>query len=677
MLVEAAKGSEFLKRHRLTGRNPRWANAVAEINQFSAGQFPTNPSVTIVVPVFGQLAYTLNCIHSLLPDIEAGNVELIVADDGSPDNSVKWLKQLKGVTLLETTKNQGFLKNCNVAVEAARGEYIVLLNNDTRVVPGWLDGLIATFKNNTEAGLVGAKLFYPDGSLQEAGGIVWKDGSAWNYGRGDDPNRPRYCHMREVDYVSGCAIALRRTLWNELGGFDIRFAPAYYEDTDLAFRVRQKGLKVLFQPLSRVIHYEGKTSGTDLTTGIKAYQVTNGETFRRLWARELEAHRDNGEEPWLERNRSFKRCVLVLDTVTPTPNQDAGSAATVSLLKAYQNLGFHVVFVPEDNFLYDKAYTSELQANGVECLYAPYETSLTDIIERYGAYLSVVQLIRPGTAARAWALVKSLLPSVPLFYLNADLHFLRLERQALLHRDERLMDEARQMKTLELDLLNKMDVTFVHSTAEKTLLNSLNSSAFVDVMPLVASVVDAPSPFTHRRDVMFLGGFNHPPNVDAADWLVSKIWPTVKSQMPGARLLIVGPNPPEQLTSISGDDVIVTGHVEDLESCFQTVRVFIAPLRFGAGAKGKIVTALAQGIPVIATSIAVEGMGLTAGLDVEVADDAEGLSEKLLQAYNSTAKQWERRSQNGQRIILERHSHSEVVKVLSRALKLRVQGVRR
>ena len=143
-------------------------------------------------------------------------------------------------------------------------------SNDTVPQPGWLDALLATFDAHPDAGLVGANLLYPDGRLQEAGGVVFADGSGWNYGRFDDPANCRYAYLRDADYVSGAAIAIPRALFQRLGGFDSRYAPAYYEDTDLAFAVRAAGLRVLVQPASVVVHDEGTTSGTDVNTGPKA-----------------------------------------------------------------------------------------------------------------------------------------------------------------------------------------------------------------------------------------------------------------------------------------------------------------------------------------------------------------------------------------------------------------------
>ncbi len=204
----------------------------------------SNPEVSIVIPVYNKWAYTAACLRSLAETSCAAGFEVIVVDDQSTDETAQRLPAVNGLVHLRNEQNLGFVGSCNRGAEQARGRYIVMLNNDTQVLDGWLDALLETFERYPDTGLAGARLVYPDGSLQEAGGIVFRDGSGWNYGRDDDPDRPDYQFVREVDYCSGACIMLPTGLFRELGGFDSHYAPAYYEDTDLAFRVRARGLKV-------------------------------------------------------------------------------------------------------------------------------------------------------------------------------------------------------------------------------------------------------------------------------------------------------------------------------------------------------------------------------------------------------------------------------------------------
>ena len=302
------------------------------------------PLVSILIPTYGQVDYTLRCLASIAAAPLRASIEVIVAEDASGDPAIARLREVQGITLRENPANLGFLRSCNAAAAVARGRFLLFLNNDTEVLPGAIDALADLALARPEAGLVGARLVYPDGRLQEAGGIVWQDASAWNYGRFQDPRRPEFNYVREVDYCSGAAILVRRDVFEQLGGFDEAFVPAYYEDTDLAFRIRAVGLKTLYQPAAVVVHHEGISHGTDTESGIKAHQVANAAVMAERWRSVLLAgHYPNGEQVMRARDRAHDRpVVLVIDDKVLEPDRDAGSRSTFEHVRALLREGWVV-----------------------------------------------------------------------------------------------------------------------------------------------------------------------------------------------------------------------------------------------------------------------------------------------------------------------------------------------
>ncbi len=311
--------------------------------------------VSVIVPTFGEVGYTLRCLASVARNLPEVAIEVIVVDDASPDPEVERLARVRGIRLVANKANLGFLRSCNAAARLARGEFLFFLNNDTQVLPDWLDPMVALMRARADAGAVGCKLLFPDGRLQEAGAIVWDNATGQTYGRGGDPDKPTYNYVREVDYVSGAALLVRAELFGRLGGFDETFAPAYCEDSDLAFRIRQAGLRVLYQPRSRIVHFESATNGTDPTRGIKHFNEVNQPKLLERWSRELAAEHYPPDTHLLracERGRN-RRMVLVI----------AGEAAPADLLRSFAEAGLVVKFGSLDS-----ADVAMLQDLGVEVL---------------------------------------------------------------------------------------------------------------------------------------------------------------------------------------------------------------------------------------------------------------------------------------------------------------------
>ncbi len=268
------------------------------------------PSVSIIVPVFNKWPITRGCLEAIWATVPREyDIEVIVSDDASTDDTALALASMRmtepRLNVLRNESNCGFVESCNRAAAAATGDILLFLNNDTVPLPGWLEPLVRTFTQFPDVGAVGGKLLSPDGSLQEAGGIVFADGSACHFGRGEaNAMKHLFDYVRQVDYVSGALLATPRKLFADLGGFDPDFAPGYYEDTDYCFRLREQGYGIYYQPEAVVVHLEGATAGTDHATGMKRYQEINRKRFRVRHAAALREQRPRpdsiGADSWAE-----------------------------------------------------------------------------------------------------------------------------------------------------------------------------------------------------------------------------------------------------------------------------------------------------------------------------------------------------------------------------------------
>lgn len=607
--------------------------------------YQEKPLVSIVIPVYNQIEYTFACLKSIRDNTEGTSYEIILADDVSNDGTKVISMYVKGINVVRNTENMGFLRNCNHAAKEARGRYLLFLNNDTQVTEGWLSSLVELIESDEGIGMVGSKLIYPNRVLQEAGGIIWQDGSGWNFGRNDDCEKAKYNYVREVDYISGASIMLSVKLWQEIGGFDERFAPAYCEDSDLAFEVRKRGYRVMYQPKSVVIHFEGVSNGTDVnsSTGLKKYQIENTEKLKRKWKEEMDCLQKPGLNPnnLLCRDRlRGRKVILVIDHYVPEFDQDAGSRTTFQYLKMFVRKGYLVKFLG-DNFYNKEPYTSLLEQMGIEVLYGQdYQETIFDWILENQNNIDMVYANRPNITIKYIDFIKEH-TDIKVIYYGHDLHFLRERREYEVTGDIKHKEEADYWQYTELEIMRKASVSYYPSYVEEEAIHEIDPS--IPVKAITAYTFDnflenIPTEFDKREGLLFVGGFGHRPNVDAVLWFVKEIYPHIreKREIP---FYIVGSHAPEEVKTLEGNGVIVKGFVsdEELAELYTTCRMAVVPLRYGAGIKGKVIEAIYYGMPVVTTYTGAEGIEHAENI-LTVEDEAEAFADRVLMLYEDVER---------------------------------------
>jgi O-antigen biosynthesis protein len=651
-----------------------------------------SPEVSLIIPVHAHAQLTRACLCSIRDCTVNVRYEVVLVDDTADAETKHLLDGVRGAKILRNEQNLGFLRSMNRGASVARGEWLVLFNNDTEVQRGWLHTMLECANSAEDVGVVTPKFIYPDGSLNEAGAIVWRDGTAMNYGRGDAADRFQYEYRRETDYGSAAALMVSAALWKDVGGFDERYVPIYYEDADICFQARERGLRVLYEPGAVVVHIEGATSGTDPSSGSKRYQEQNRRKFVRKWKSQLETEHMYcaAMNVRTAANRNRGQHVLVIDHRVPMWDHDAGSLRMLSIMQALIELGARVTFMPE-NLAPTQPYTRRLQRMGIEMMYQLDHNDVMSELARIGPGLSAAILCRPHPTSHWLDTVRDFAPAATVAYDTVDLHWLREARKgasgaatnALVvsngNFDPALISpKAKALRELELAMIRATDVTFVVSDSERLQIEHDVPGTNTLMVPMVHDIQPYVPPPDARSGILFVGSFEHVPNVSAAVGLVKEVMPAVWSELGNVQLTIVGSAPPPEVQALASPLVDIAGWVEDLQPLLEQSRLLVAPLRFGAGMKGKVTQSLAAGLPVVTTSIGAEGLlrsadgasGVNGGKDQQcllIADDASAMAAEVIRLYRDD-ELWLGLSRSGQQLITERCSTEVVTRRLAKLL---------
>jgi GT2 family glycosyltransferase/glycosyltransferase involved in cell wall biosynthesis/SAM-dependent methyltransferase len=622
------------------------------------------PEVSLIIPLYAHAELTRACLHSIREHTTRVSYEVILVDDKADGETQRLLEEVKGASILRNEQNLGYLRSMNRGASVARGKWLVLFNNDTEVTRGWLEAMLDCANSAPDVGVVTPKFIYPDGTLNEAGGIIWRDGTGVNYGRGDEPDRYQYEYRRETDYGSAAALMVSAELWKDMAGFDERYLPMYYEDTDLCFEARKRGLRVLYEPGAVVVHMEGATAGNDPTAGHKRYQEQNRHKFVAKWRDQLETEQQRPSVA-SRRNAANRRRgprVLIVDHRVPMWDRDSGSLRILRIMQTLIKLGANVTFMP-DNLAGAQPYTRELQRMGIEVLYGQMDVMAEMSV--IGPGLRTAILCRPHATSHWLDTVREVAPAVEVVYDTVDLHWVREARKDTIMDGGRasagsngngnldpasISPKAKALRELELAMIRATDMTLVVSRAELAQVEHDVPGASVLVVPNVHDVETYVPPPQTRDGIIFVGGFEHTPNIDAAIRLVKEVMPLVWDNLGGVQVTIVGPSAPPEVQMLETQLVDVVGWVENLQPLLERARLMVAPLRYGAGMKGKVTQCLAMGLPVVTTTVGAEGLDAKDGESILIADDIREMAEYIIRAYRDD-ELWSRLSRGGQSIV--------------------------
>lgn len=588
---------------------------------------PYRPVVSIIIPVYNKCLMTKICIDSLVEISDEVPFEIIIADDCSSDETFNFFSRYNWLRLIRTSSNKGFIGNCNHAAHDAKGDYILFLNNDTIVHERFLTGILQVFNSDPSAAIVGSLVENIDHSVQESGGILWPHRQIWNFGRDyTEDHLFMVNYTRKVDYVSGCSLAIKKSVWKALGGFDPLYSPAYCEDTDICIKVRQLGHSVYVAPASKITHLEGMSNSKSINSGIKEYQSANIQKLYDRWGDYIAMNAVTGDEKQVfiaSRDvRSMKGTVLFIDHYVPTTDKDAGSKSAFSILQALREMNYNIVFLPE-NHARIEPYTSTLEELGICVLYGNYiANNLYSFLESNLPHVDIVFLCRPHISVRYLTRLKEIYPDSLFLYYMHDLHGLRkfLSENPNVDSEQFEGDLNVLCNADELAIMPFVDAALTPSLRELDLLKK--HFAHIYQIPLLAfdalayqvNIDDKVNHVENENPNMiirgyFVGGFNHQPNIVSMEWFLKNVMPILPDFF---KLDVVGSSCPNSLKELMEISPSVTYHEtlsdEQLSGLLINSSICIAPLLYGAGVKGKTLEAFYHGNVVLGSKYAVEGI---------------------------------------------------------------------
>ena len=612
-----------------------------------------NPTISILLVLFNRAELTFACLKSIGAHCGVES-EIVIVDNASTDDTPQLLERLRGARIIRNPSNRHFLAAANQAAGQSRGQYLLLLNNDAQLLPGAVQSALQTLRSSPDIGAVGGRIILLDGSLQEAGSIVWNDGSCSGYGRGNGPFAPMYSFRRDVDYCSGAFLLTPRSVWDDLHGFDEKFAPAYYEETDYCFRLRERGLRVVYEPDATVLHYEFGSSSTSSATSL---QMRNRRIFLERHRPVLEQRLSPAAKHVIRaRSTNATRRILIVDDRVPHVWLGSGFPRANALLKALHHRGYFITLYPIDVISepWEQVY-SDIPRE-VEIMIGMGRGSLELFLGSRSDYYSIVIVSRPHNmqllgalknAHRDWFKRVDLIYDAEALFIQREIGLRQLQGRPM----SRV--EIRTAIGAEIGVASAADRVIAVSESERqTFLK--HGIRHVEVLGHNIAPAAGDASFESREGLLFVGAVHEAdsPNGDSLIWFLSEILPRIQERLGDISVTIAGVNRSERIRKMVRPPVRITGHLPSLDKLYLQARVFIAPTRYAGGIPHKVHEAAAHGLPVVTTPLLAAQLGWT-HRELEVANDAQSFADACIKIYTDSQRWTQMRSAALDRVTIE------------------------
>lgn len=619
----------FLCKYFTFGENSYWKKRRKKVViENLAIQAAEAPAFSVFIPDATCFRNVYQSIKSLcLAALPKNGIEVFVSGALPASDIRKLEKTIQGVTLLTGA-------NFADEITKASGKYVLLFGENLSVQPDFF-AKAEDRMEETGAAIVQCQVCFQGDNIFEAGGVVTQSGQRISYGFGFQKSWGSVRYYKSVDCVSLYGSIIEKQALEQVGGVDKSFQPLY-QMADLSFALRKQGRETIFVPDLTILDQRA-IQDVQMPSDVGNDAIR----FAQKWETTLLAENiATEEELFLGRDRAKgRKTVFAVDDRIPCYDESAGDRTTYHYYVTMAEMGYNLKIVG-DEMRRREPYATQLEKLGIEIVSADGsgDREWQDFLQRFGKYIDVAYLNRPHILEKYYEAVKKYTDAKIIYYCM-DLHFLRETRECILRNDVEGLKHMQEKEKGELAKTDLADVVLTLSTYEKDLLESKLSHAKVVLNPVFV-YRDFPvinTDFKTRKDIIFVGGFGHTPNVDAAKWICNEIMPLINRVYPELRLHLVGSNPPAEVKALASKNVICHGFLQDDEliKLYNQCRISVVPLRYGAGIKGKVLEAMYNGLPIVSTSVGTEGI-IDIERYIEDTDEADEFARKVIELYDDT-----------------------------------------